>query len=566
MGRKWLGLVSVAVGVVAFVALVWLARGELGMTWDEPYFFERQHEIGAWFGDLLAGPARRGRALSAAGLEHSWRVARAVPDQHPPIPELVSLVTGSLFSAIVGPLRSYRLATVGLFAVAASVLVRLVCSRWGKWASAGALGALLFNPRLFAHAQQITADSDTGVFWFLAAVAFLRSVETGRRSWLFGVFVGLTVMCKATGILVVPAMILWALIHRPPGWWRPLAWSILVVPLVMVACMPPWYAHPIAGISRWVAAFLAYSQKVPVAYLGTVYDSVQTFLPWHNTIILTATMIPLGLLGLALVGVLAAIRPAARTPVAPDRLADRVLISWALINFLTWIVLRMAPVLPAHDGLRQLVPAFFFLPVLAGYGSAWLTSGLEKLRVWAGRVVVAGCVGTAAWATLSFHPYELAYYNALIGGPPGAKAAGMESTYFWDTATTDVLDWMNANLPRESTVLIFPPPNVLTFGWEQRWGRLRSDLRIVNLDPPHFNERLALMTGRAPCFLLFQMRQGLYLPRAGSHSSLFARLADASARFEWKPPRVGVRLLAIFDQADFERVAREFAAESAPRR
>ena len=564
MGKKGLATLGVAVGVVAYVALVWLTLGELGMTWDEPYFFERQHEIGAWLGDLLASPVRRARALSPAGFERSWRVARAVPDQHPPVPELLSLITGALFEGLVGPLRAYRLATVGVVAVAAAVLVRLVGARWGRWASAGALGALLFNPRLFAHAQQITADAATGAGWFLAAVAWLRTTETGRRPWLFGLLAGLAIMCKATGVLVVPALVVWALIHRPPGWWQPLAWAIPTIPLVMVACMPPWWSDPIGGILRWVAAFLAYSQKVPVAYLGTVYDSVQTFLPWHNTIVLTATMVPLGLLALAAVGVGAAARPAAgrRSAVvdpAPGWLADRVVVSWAAINFLTWMVLRMVPGLPAHDGLRQLVPAFFFLPVLAGYGAGWLVSGVRRAKV--GRLVVVACLATSAWATLRFHPYELAYYNALIGGPSGARAAGMETTYFWDTASAEVLDWMNANLPRDSTVLIFPPPNVHTFTWEQRWGRLRPDLRFLNLDPPFFNERLALLTGRAPCFLIFQMRQGLYLPRSGTKPGLFAHLADAPARFELAPPRVGVRLLAIFDQTDFQRVARAFAAQ-----
>ncbi len=223
--RAPLGAIGVGVGVVAFVALVWGTRGELGMTWDEPYFFERQHEIVAWFGDLFGDPVRRSHAISRDGLERSWRVARAVPDQHPPVPELLSLVTGWLFGWLVGPLRSYRLATVIVFAVAAATLVRLVGSRWGRWASVAALGTLLFNPRLFADAQQITADSDTGAFWFLAAVAWLRFSETGRRPWLFGIFAGLAIMCKATGVLVFPAMILWALIHRPAGWWRPFAWS-----------------------------------------------------------------------------------------------------------------------------------------------------------------------------------------------------------------------------------------------------------------------------------------------------------------------------------------------------
>ncbi len=555
--KPWFGPVGVAVGVVAYMALVWLTLGELGMTWDEPYFFERQHEIGAWLGDLIASPSSRARALSPDGLERSWRVARAVPDQHPPIPEFLSLITGSALSWLVGPLRAYRLATVAMFAVAAAVLVRLVGARWGRWAAVGALGTLLLNPRLFADAQQITADVDTGVCWFLAAVAWLRSVETGRRPWLFGVWAGLAIMCKATGVLVFPAMIVWALIHRPPGWWRPLAWSVPIVPAVMVACMPPWWTHPVAGIIRWIRAFLDYPQKVPVYYLGTVYDSVQNFLPWHNTIVLTATMVPLGLFGLAAIGVGAAIRRPVNLP-EPSRLPDRVVVAWAGINFATWIVLRMVPGLPAHDGLRQLVPAFFFLPVLAGYGARWLTQpATRRRRALAGRGVLATCLATSAWATLSFHPYELSYYNILIGGPRGARAAGMETTYFWDAASTEVLDWMNAHLPRRSTVLIAPPPNVRTFDWEKRWGRLRPDLRFLNLDEPEGTERLDLMTQREPCFILFQMRQGLYMPLPGARPSLFARLADAPARFELVPPRVGVRLLAIFDQADLERVALE---------
>jgi hypothetical protein len=554
--RAVVEVLAVAAGVVAFVGLVWAVRGELGMTWDEPYFFERQHDVGAWLGRLAGTSAERSEALGRAGMERAWRFCREVPDQHPPVPELLSLATGTAFGRLVGPLRADRLSTVLVFAVAAGVMSRFVRARWGPWASAAALGALLFDPRPFAHAQQITADSDTGAFWFLAAVAFLRSCETGRRAWLFGVLAGLAVMCKATGVLVLPAMLLWALIHRPPGWWKPPAWALATIPLTMIALMPPWWASPILGPIRWARAFLAYPQKVPVCYLGTVYDSVRTFLPWHNTIVLTATMVPPGLLLLAVLGLARAAfarrAPADATP--PGRLPDRVVGSWAAINFLTWMVLRAFPILPAHDGLRQLVPAFYFLPVLAGSGAARLAGSWPGWKARAGRFAVAACLASAAWETLHIHPFELSYYNILIGGPRGAKAAGMESTYFWDSATSEVLGWMNANLPPNSTVLIFPPPNVLTFGWEQRRGRLRRDLRILNLDPPEFAARLARMSGPDPCYLIFQIRQGLYLPRRPGDPTFFARLAESPALYSLAPPRVsGVRLLAIFDQADFRR-------------
>ncbi len=238
---------------------------------------------------------------------------------------------------------------------------------------------------------------------------------------------------------------------------------------------------------------------------------------------------------------------------APGFLPDRVVVSWAAINFATWMVLRMFPGLPAHDGLRQLVPAFFFLPVLAGYGAAWLARrGRSGARIGRARLVV-GCVGTAAWATLSFHPYELAYYNALIGGPKGAKAAGMESTYFWDSATVEVLDWMNTHLPSPSTVLISPAAERPDVPVGTTLGTLRADLKFLNLDAPLHTKRLALMSGPGPCFLLFQMRQGMYLQRGANRADPVARLAESHARYELVPPQVGIRLLAIFDQKDFRR-------------
>lgn len=557
----WREVVAVALGVIGCTLLLWFARGELGMTWDEPYFFERQHDMRRWFAQVAGTPAERAQAFSVPGLERGWRVCREVPDQHPPVPPLLSLATGLTFEWLLGPLRAYRLSTLIVFAIAAGVLFRFVRMRWGSTPAVIALGALVFNPRLFADAQQITADVDLGAFWFLAAVAFLRTCETGRLPWLSGLFAGLAIMCKATGVLVLPAMLLWAILSRPKGWWRPIVWAVPVLPATMIAVNPAWWPGPVSGMARWVRAFLAYPQKVPVYYLGQVYDSVRTFLPWHNTLVLTAVMVPIGLLLLAGSGLIAVGWETAWRKNRPSEildanghprfLPDSTVGAWAAINFLTMMGMRILHFMPAHDGLRQLVPAFFFFPVLAAYGASILLRLVNRPWRCLIRAGLLACVITSAWSTLAIHPYELSYYNAWIGGPKGAKAAGMESTYFWDSATVGVLDWMNAHLPPKATVLIFPPPNIHTFDWEQRWGRLRTDLTFLNLDAPDFNERLALMYGPAPCYLIFQMRQGLYQPRQPGDPDLFARLADSPALFKLSPARVGVRLLAIFDQDQF---------------
>ena len=100
----------------------------------------------------------------------------------------------------------------------------------------------------------------------------------------------------------------------------------------------------------------------------------------------------------------------------------------------------------------------------------------------------------------------------------------------------------------------FNTPDVRTFAWEQRWGRLRQDLNVQNLDPPAFAERLNLMFDTPPCYMIFQMRQGLYAPRRSGDNDLFARLAEAPALYELAPARVGVRLLAVFNQDQFRAV------------
>jgi hypothetical protein len=553
-------VLAVAAGVVAYIALLWVARGELGMVWDEPPDIERVEALRAWFAALVTPPFDWSDAFSRARLEQHWRFTSEAPHEHPPVYALLSLITGEATAWLVGPLRALRLSTVLLFAVTAGVLFRLIRTRWGWLPAAAGLAGLLFNPRLLADAQLVTLDAVVGAFWFLSAAAMLHGCESMRRPWLFGVLFGLTVMSKATGVLAYPALLIWAVLYRPRGAWRQLAWAVLIAPAVMLAVNPRWWSSPVPGVGRWAQGLIHYTQKAPIYYLGVVYDSRTTFLPWHNAVVLTAIMVPIGLLVLAALGLAATVRAAvsgeACLPEQPpvgqgtdSPLSDRLVAGWAAINFLLLLVLRVFPFLPAHDGLRQLAPAFFFLPVLVAFGARVLTRSAGPARLALGVGVVLVCLASAAWESVRIHPYELAYYNALIGGPKGAKAAGMESTYYWDAANDEVLGWMNAHLPRRATVMIYPPPDVRIFARQQRWGRLRRDLLFLNLDAPNFTKRLEETTGR--CFLIFQLRQGLYYPIPPSDPSFYVRLADSPALYELAPARVGIRLLAIFDEHQF---------------
>ena len=584
MGPAVREAVSVAMAVLVYVSAVWLLFGQPALVWDEPPHIARQYAVRAWLAKVFGTPGERASAFSREGLDDGWPFAGPAPHEHPPLYALLSLATWRATDFVAGPgypLLGHRLATILLLATTSSVMFRMIRVRWGAQSALVGVAALLFDPRIFAHAQLATLDFMVAGFSLLAAVAFLSGCETGRRPWLFGILAALTVMSKVTGVLLLPALLVWTVVYRPTNAWRQFAWAILVMPCVMIAIYPPWWIDPIAGPLGWARELLRHDQKVPVHYFGVVYDNRRAFLPWHNSLVYTAIMVPIGLLILAGIGLVDGVwktatgnrrRSGEEAETRPTgRLPDHVVCGWAASVFLVWIGARMTPWMPAHDGLRQIVTAYVFMAVIAAYGAFRLVrptpwgakTGAEVSpptppRRWAAGIVVAACVGSAAWTTLRFHPYELSYYNELVGGPVGAKALGMETTYFWDSATDDVLAWIDENVPVGATLLIFPPRDVRVFHWLQDWGKLRRDLRFLNFDPKRMKQQLGLMVGPRPCYLVFQYRQGLFLPREPGTSDLFARLADAPAVFELAPERIGVRLLAIFDRDDFRRFVDDF--------
>lgn len=86
-----------------------------------------------------------------------------------------------------------------------------------------------------------------------------------------------------------------------------------------------------------------------------------------------------------------------------------------------------------------------------------------------------GLVYAASALSLFWYaPQWLSYYNLLIGGLPGATAAGMEPTYYWDGLDRCVLDWLHAHTgPGEKVEFAAGP-------WEnlelmRAWGVLRCE-------------------------------------------------------------------------------------------
>ncbi len=305
---------------------------------------------------------------------------------------------------------------------------------------------------------------------------------------------------------------------------------------------PAWWRETLPRLAHYYAINASRRGVLPdirIMYFGQVYEYS---LPWHNAWVLIAVTIPVGILLAAVAGLILRL---------PTVRRDRVPL-YFLLHLLTLPVLRMLPT-PAHDGVRLFLPTFFFLVAFAGWGAVGLADLVGPSYPGAGwtsvpngftladlmrridrarrraRVGVAALVLLpAAWGLVRIHPFELSYYNELIGGPRGARARGFELSYWYEAFDGETLDDLNRLLPDGSAIdglneLTQPP----TFACLQELGAIKPTIVLGSPDPAHFPY--------------------LWILTHDSKATPFTRLAFAMRPFIGRRPRQlgGLRVVTV---------------------
>jgi hypothetical protein len=504
--RPWGDAIMAALVASGTLALLTATINDYGMAWDEGFTVEREERLQEWFARALgqASPVaawspilskleRRSEYLKRAGptaespwsresLRFYWQFAREEPNGHPPFYALLGLAGWAVSRHVVSPPGSYRFGPVVLFALTVGAVYALMARHYGRLAGLLSALALLAMPRLFAHAHLASYDVPTLCLWFLSVAAFWRAVEGGSRAgaWTaaFGLAWGCAMATKLTGWFVPVPLAAWAVLYRDRRAAKTLALGALAAALVVYALNPTWWTEPIQGVRVFLVSNLTRAKlsPIPTYFFGRLY---RFSLPWYNSLVLTAIVVPPVTLGLALLGIARVVAGRLR-----DRLGTLLLGCWAF-----FMVLRALPNAPGHDGERLFLAAFVFLSCLAGIGLSALGSWL--LRVFGARfappltaAVLAVVVGAGAWSTWRYHPLQLSYYNALIGGLSGAYRAGLEPTFYWDAVTPDVRDWLNAHTDPGRTVTFAPA--TVSFEYLHRWGLLHPGPIELKRPPPQW--------------------------------------------------------------------------------
>jgi 4-amino-4-deoxy-L-arabinose transferase-like glycosyltransferase len=571
-GRGWLDFLGGLLIAAATLALMITTEPHLAIVWDEGYTLGREVRLRAWIRGLQdpekfaqtwkpptiewvqqagAPPptpnqvrTRTQLLFDSRVLAYFWPFAREEPHGHPPFYALIGLI-GDVLTPSWEILPRARLGPMILFSLIAGLIYDFARRRWGLLAGLVAAGAWVLQPNLFAHGHYATYDAILAALWIGAIVAFVRAVESaelpqapGRSLWLwtilFGLFVGCAADTKLTGWFLVVPFGAWAVVYRNRRAAKILLIGGLVGLVVLYVLNPPWWMGPWEGIARFWRSNLSRAETRPieVLFLGHVYNTPIDSLPWYNTIVWTVFVTPVGFLILAICGAGRALRRARSEPVGVLIVAH-----WAFL-----LALRALPHTPGHDGVRQFLPAFGVLALLAGLGAATISERFGQL--W-GRVISAAALMEGALSVALTMPVPLSYFSPLVGGLPGAAALGMEPTYYWDALTPEALDWLNTNTPPGSKIWFATNPH--SWFYLRDSGRLKVPFVTRPNDPGPW------------AWYVVQNRPGAYSAFSNLDRAVIAQVRPAFVVAKWGVPLVWIfpfdQVEALRGQTSAEKVA-----------
>jgi len=118
--------------VLGLLAFAWLFPGldDVGIAWDEPYYFDSVDRIQEWAGRVASGPDRS-HTLSQEVVRETFDWHRYW-NPHPPAYKLAMAATEAAFGRWTGEIVGYRLASLGFFSLLVACVVWMAGMAWGR--------------------------------------------------------------------------------------------------------------------------------------------------------------------------------------------------------------------------------------------------------------------------------------------------------------------------------------------------------------------------------------------------------------------------------------------------
>jgi 4-amino-4-deoxy-L-arabinose transferase-like glycosyltransferase len=322
---------------------------------------------------------------------------------------------------------------------------------YGKASAILAIVLFSFSPDILAHARLITPDMTLTTFSFITVYYLWRFLQTERLGdvILAGVCLGLTLLSKFTGLLLLPACLaLMALWKKKQNRLNPRHCLLFVIVGFAVLCLgygfnpEPYftgifYQHAHAGGGHY--SFL----------LGNYSDSGWWY--YFTVAFLLKTPIP------TMLFLVIATYLFVRTWQTGAWLNEAFLLTPAALIFVFFSL--------NHDaiGLRYILPVYPFLFVFAS--KAVQLCFADKWRTGLSAAALAWYIGVSCY----IHPHYLAYFNELAGGPANGYKRLVDSNLDWGQDLKGLKKYMDANAIPKISLSYFGTDSPARYGIAYDW-------------------------------------------------------------------------------------------------
>ncbi len=411
-----------------------------GLTLDESFNIDQ----GVYLADAVGehGPM----LLVPETAREVFGARRFLPD-HPPLGRLwlgiVHQLTSWLVPGSEGTVYNVPAARLGS-CLAFGVMVFLLSEYSARWRGpAAALGTALMligMPHLMGHARLAALETCTNLAWVVALLPLLNwwtgeHAPTNRHAILSGACWGLLLLTKVQGILLPPAILVWALWRFRGQAIRPLLLWGVVGAIVFFVGWPWLWQDPIGHTLKFLGRTTD-RQTLYCWYFGERF--ADKLVPWHFPFVMLLFSLPAWTLGAVLLR-------SRHGLTRPEQLI--------LLTCLVPLCVFAFPGVPVYDGTRLFLIVFPGLAVIAGRGF----EALWNLQLSAPRSTVitrAIVVGMLVILPLpwTMQPGAINQYGLLCGGNVGASKLGLESSYWADALNEDF--W--TQVPEGTTLAVAP--------------------------------------------------------------------------------------------------------------
>lgn len=495
--RRWFLPLALFFGTLL---LIGATSKDYGVTWDEPAYFEAADLHVKWLKDFAhhtsAGKWRQ--SLDDGAIRAAWH-GNPYYVPHPPFSRLISGLSKTFLSSWLDDFAAYRIGPALFFAALVTVMFLWMRELFGTATGLFSALALLLTPNLFGYAHMAVTDLPLAAMWFLTVYFFWRGLSSWNWSAALGVVWGLALATKFPALLIPIPLILWAHFFHRDRYVNNSFALIFVAPVIMIAVQPYLWHQTGLRILEFLYEGISRGYRPDANF--TIYFFHRVFftsqLPWYYSFYMIGITTPEPFLLLALLGIAS----------IPLRKVHRSTVLLLLLNAGFILALGWMPGAVLHDGVRQMLSVLPFVAALAGAGfHLLLECVLRTLRKhYEGTPTSALQTKIAGILVLLFsfsplldvylcHPFQLSFYNRLVGGVRGAYERGLEMTYFMEALTPEFLHELNEKLPQRAVVNASIGNSMLAF--YQKSGTLRPDIRLTGDQHPDYyvllNRRSAL--------------------------------------------------------------------------